>query len=277
MVWVGDWSKSAAEKAIAATAEAGYDLIELSVINPDTFDTAHTAALLEKHGLECTASLGLDASTDVSSEDPAIVAAGKARLQDALHIVRDCGGKTLCGVIYSALRKYGAPTTERGLDNSRAVLADLADQAAASGIQLGLEFCNRYETNVLNTTAQTLDFIDSIGKPNIFAHLDAYHMNIEESSMSEPVKLAASRGKLGYVHVGESHRGQLGTGTVLWDEFLGAIKEVGYDGVVTFESFSSKVVHSTFSNDLAIWRNLWEDSMDLAKGARAFIKENLGA
>lgn len=276
MVWVGDWSRAAAEIAITKTAEAGYDLIELSAIAPETFDVPHTAKLLADNGLACTASLGLGPSTDISSEDEECVKAGRERLRLALNLVRDCGGSTLCGVIYGALTKYSHPTTERGLDNSRAVLADLADEAAKSGITLGLEFCNRYETNVLNTTAQTLDFIDSIGRPNIVAHLDTYHMNIEESSMSGAVKQAAAAGKLGYVHVGESHRGHLGTGTVNWDDFFPALKEVGYDGVVVFESFSSKVVHSTFSNDLAIWRNLWDDNMELARGAREFLRQHLG-
>ncbi|MDR1265600.1 MAG: TIM barrel protein [Propionibacteriaceae bacterium] len=276
MVWVGDWSRAAAQQAISQTAEAGYDLIELSAIAPETFDVAHTARLLEQYGLGCSASLGLGAGTNIASEDADAVRAGRERLHLALNLVRDCGGTMLCGVIYGALMKHSRPATEKGLDNSRRVLAELADKAAASGIELGLEFCNRYETNILNTTAQTLAFIDSIGRPNIVAHLDAYHMNIEESSMAGAIKQAAAAGKLGYVHVGESHRGQLGTGTINWPEFFQALRQVGYDGVVTFESFSSQVVHSTFSNDLAIWRNLWDDSMELAVGARAFIRQHLG-
>lgn len=276
MVWVGDWSEAAAREAISKSAEAGYDLIELSAIAPETFDVGLTSKLLEEYGLGCSASLGLGAATDISSENPEHVKAGRERLHLALNLVRDCGGSMLCGVIYGALMKYSAPATERGLENSRTVLAELADKAAESGISLGLEFCNRYETNVINTTAQTLEFIEAIGRPNIFAHLDSYHMNIEEKSMSGAVKQAAAAGKLGYVHVGESHRGQLGTGSVNWDDFLGALTEVGYDGVVTFESFSSKVVHSTFSNDLAIWRNLWNDNVELAHGAREFIRQRLG-
>lgn len=276
MVWVGDWSEAAAREAISKSAEAGYDLIELSAIAPETFDVGMTSKLLEEYGLGCSASLGLGAATDISSENPEQVKAGRERLHLALNLVRDCGGSMLCGVIYGALMKYSAPATERGLENSRTVLAELADKAAESGISLGLEFCNRYETNVINTTAQTLEFIEAIGRPNIFAHLDSYHMNIEEKSMSGAVKQAAAAGKLGYVHVGESHRGQLGTGSVNWDDFLGALTEVGYDGVVTFESFSSKVVHSTFSNDLAIWRNLWNDNVELAHGAREFIRQRLG-
>lgn len=276
MVWVGDWSPEAARRAIGATAAAGYDLIELSAIDPSSFDTDLTARLLAENGLETTTSLGLDAATDVSSEDPAIVAAGRERLAQALRLVRDTGGSMLCGVIYSALRKYDAPATQRGLDNSLETIAALADEAAQSGIRIGLEFCNRYETNVLNTTAQTLDFIASIDRPNVYAHLDTYHMNIEEHSMRGAVEAASAAGRLGYVHVGESHRGALGTGSVNWPEFLQALRDVSYDGIVTFESFSSAVVHSSFSNTLAIWRNLWEDNEVLARDALAFLTEGLG-
>ena len=276
MVWVGDWSEAAAREAISKTAEAGYDLIELSAIQPDDFDADVTVKLLEEYGLEATASLGLNPSTDISSEDPEAVARGRAVLHQALNLVRDTGGKMLCGVIYGALTKYSHPATERGLENSRTVLAELADKAALSGISLGIEFCNRYETNVINTTHDTLEFIRQIGRDNVMAHLDIYHMNIEESSIAGAVREAHEAGKLGYVHFGESHRGQLGTGTVPWAEFTGALKEVEYDGIVVFESFSSKVVHSTFSNDLAIWRNLWDDNVELARGAREFIRTNLG-
>ena len=276
MVWVGDWSPDAARKAITSSKEAGYDLIELSAIAPETFDVDLTAKLLEENELECSASLGLGPDTDVSSEDPECVERGRKVLESALNLVRDCGGTQLCGVIYSALTKYSAPATERGRRNSQETIAALADKAAESGISLGLEFCNRYETNIINTTAETLRYIEEIDKPNVFAHLDTYHMNIEENSMGGAVREAATAGKLGYVHVGESHRGQLGTGSINWQEFFSALKEVNYDGVVTFESFSSKVVHSTFSNDLAIWRNLWDDGMELATGAREFLRTHLG-
>src|SRR4029079_10767442 len=126
----------------------------------------------------------------------------------------------LGGVIFSKLGRYTAPVTARGRANSMASIARLADRAQTYGITLGLEFCNRYETNVLNTTAETLQYISELDKANVVAHLDTYHMNIEETSFEGAVTAAADAGKLGYVHVGESHRGQLGTGSVPWAEFF---------------------------------------------------------
>src|SRR4051812_6628597 len=272
LVWTGGWSPDEARHAIAATAEAGYGLIEIAPIDPTAFDADLTAKLLQEHGLQVSASLGLSADADVSSEDPEIVARGRERLGQALDVLRDSGGSVLCGVLYSKLGKYAGPATERGRANSQEAIAWLADKAAESGITLALEFCNRYETNIINTTQETLDFIAVVDRPNVMAHLDTYHMNIEEHSFSGAVRAAADAGRLGYVHVGESHRGALGTGSIPWPEFFGALTEVGYDGIVTFESFSSEVVHRTLSNDLAIWRNLWTDGPALARAALAFPK-----
>lgn len=277
LVWVGGWTPEEAEKAISSSAEAGYDLIELAALDPESFDSAMTARLLSKYHLAAGVSLGLDDDTDVSSDDDAVVAAGRARLDLALNLVHDIGGDYLGGVIFSKLGRYTRPVTERGRANSMESIARLADRAKEYGVTLGLEFCNRYETNVLNTTAQTLQFIDELGRDNVVAHLDTYHMNIEENSFTEPVLAAATAGKLGYVHVGESHRGQLGTGSIPWAEFFAALHRVDYQGTITFESFSSEVVHPTLSSALSIWRNLWTDNMELATGAREFLRKEYGA
>ena len=272
LVWVGGWSEAEARRAISSTREAGFDLIELAAIDPSSFDAGLTAHLLAEHDIGVAVSLGLTDDTDISSEDADVVARGRSVLQDALRLTRDVGGTYLGGAIMSKLGRYTAPVTERGRNNSIESIAWLADRAADSGINLGLEFCNRYETNVLNTTEQTLAFISEVGRDNVVAHLDVYHMNIEETSFTAAVHAAAAAGKLGYVHLGESHRGALGTGSIPWDEFFTALKDVAYDGVMTFESFSSEVVHPSLSSNLAIWRNTWSDGMDLARSAREFIR-----
>lgn len=272
LVWVGGWSEAEARKAIASTKQAGFDLIELTAMDPSTFDADLTARLLAEHGVTAAVSMGLGEDTDVSSEDPESVERGRALLLDALRLTRDVGGTYLGGVIFSKLGRYASPPTARGRANSIESIAWLADEAAACGITLGLEFCNRYETNVLNTTEQTLSFIDAVGRNNVVAHLDVYHMNIEEVSFTDAVHAASVAGKLGYVHLGESHRGALGTGSIPWDEFFTALHEVDYGGVMTFESFSSEVVHTALSSNLAIWRNTWSDGMELARSAREFIR-----
>ncbi|MDQ1607183.1 MAG: D-psicose/D-tagatose/L-ribulose 3-epimerase, partial [Microbacteriaceae bacterium] len=120
-----------------------------------------------------------------------------------------------------------------------------------------------------------LVFIDEIGHDNVSVHLDTYHMNIEEAGLLAPVLDVG--GRLGYVHIGESHRGYLGSGTVDFGSFFRGLGRIGYDGPVVFESFSSAVVNANLSNTLGIWRNLWQDSADLAAHANTFIRNQLAA
>jgi D-psicose/D-tagatose/L-ribulose 3-epimerase len=275
LVWVGGWSAEECERAIAATAEAGYDFIEVPLLDPARVDAGYTAGVLERHRLGVTASLGLGADTDISSEDPAVVTRGEALLNDALAAARDMGSRYLCGVIHSAMTKYMQPATERGIDNAVAALSRLAERARASDMTLGLEVVNRYESNVLNTAGQAMSLLERIGAANVTVHLDTYHMNIEEGSFTAAVRHCGNR--LGYVHIGESHRGYLGSGSIDFDEFFRALVASGYGGPIAFESFSSAVVDPVLSNRLGVWRNLWSDGVDLATHARAFIETGLKA
>ena len=183
--------------------------------------------------------------------------------------------RILGGVIYSALGPYGDMPTDTGRRNSIEVIRRLAERAAASDITLGLECVNRYETNLLNTAAQAVDYIGEVGAPNVVVHLDSYHMNIEEANFRDPV--FACGDKLGYVHIGENHRGYLGQGHINFPELFAALAEHGYDGTITFESFSSAVVDPELSRTLRIWRDVWTDGLDLAKQARRYIGEQIEA
>jgi D-psicose/D-tagatose/L-ribulose 3-epimerase len=273
LVWVGGWSKDQCREAIKNTAEAGYGLIEIPALDPKSIDVEHTKATLKEFGLKGACSLGLSFDADINNEDSQIVQRGEARLMDALNVVENLGGDYLGGVIFSALGKYKLPPTKKSRDNAVAALKRLAIAAQAKGITLGLEPVNRYESNLLNTGSQALEMIKDIGEPNVVVHLDIYHMNIEEQDLVSPVLQAGS--KLGYVHIGASHRGPLGTGNIDFDSFFGALAKIGYKGTITFESFSSTVVAPDLSSTLGIWRNLWTDNKSMAKSAREYIENKI--
>ena len=84
---------------------------------------------------------------------------------------------------------------------------------------------NRYETNIMNTAQDALNYINDLGVPNVKVHLDTYHMNIEENNYSEPIKLIEND-KLGMFHFGENHRGYLGNGHINFDETLKVLKKL---------------------------------------------------
>lgn len=276
LVFTGTFDEAGLRRAVEGTRNAGFDLIEIPLMDAAGFDSALAGQMLRDNDLAVTASLGLTGDTDLTSEDASVVAAGVSTLERCLDHVATMGGDVLCGVIYSAMSKYMAPASAKGIANSQAAISGLAATAAERGIRLSLEVVNRYESNVFNTGRGALRFLDGVSG-DVSVHLDTYHMNIEESDFFQPVHDVAKAGKLGYVHIGDSHRGYLGTGTVDFATFFRALHDVAYDGPVVFESFSSAVVSAELSNTLGIWRNLWEDSDDLAAHANRYIRDAVHA
>lgn len=275
LVWTGQFDAQGLRRAVSGTLDAGYGLLEIPLLDPFGFDRVAGRAALTGSGLRVAASLGLPLGADSSTAEPEQVARAEDVLRRALEVVHDLGGQDICGVLYGSLRKYPAPATAVGRQASQDVLGRVAVRAAELGITLSLEVVNRYEANQFNTARTALQYLDEIGDPSIKVHLDTYHMNIEESDLFSPVLEAGDR--IGYVHIGESHRGYLGTGTVAFDEFFRALHTIGFSGPITFESFSTAVVDEELSRSLAIWRNLWQDGNDLASHANTFIRNKIRA
>jgi D-psicose/D-tagatose/L-ribulose 3-epimerase len=274
-VWTGTFDESGLRRAVSKTKNAGFDLIEIPLLDPYGFDVGVARKLLAEHDLAATASLGLSEDTDLSSEDPRVVEAGEKFLGKCLEVLSEIGATHLVGVIHSAMKKYRTPPSPRGRQHSVDAVGRLAARGQQLGVGLAVEVVNRYESNLINTARQGLVFIDQVGHDNVKVHLDTYHMNIEEPDMFSPVLSCAE--ELGYVHIGESHRGYLGSGCVDFDSFFRALARIGYDGPVVFESFSSAVVHEQLTGMLGIWRNLWTDSDDLAAHANSFIRNELSS
>jgi D-psicose/D-tagatose/L-ribulose 3-epimerase len=273
LVWVGDTGPASVDVAVEQTVASGYGLLEFSLHDSLNLDRAKTREVLQSNGIQTACSRGLARDADISSDDRQVVERGAALLQESLRLTHDIGGTILTGALYSAFGKASQPLTPAGRANVVAVLKELAAEAAPLGVGLGLEICNRYETNVVNTARDCLRLADDIGADNVMIHLDTYHMNIEEKDLPSPVIEVGDR--LGYVHIGENDRGYLGSGHIDFPAFFGALAEIDYRGPVTFESFSSAVVAPGLSVDLAIWRNLWDDGADLAGQARRFIHDGL--
>jgi len=274
LVFSGSLEESDVRKAAAGAKEAGYDVLELPMMDVD-MDTRMIKGVLDEYGLVSTGSLGLWGDADISSTDLEAVKKGEEVLQAALSNTEALGSKFLGGVIYSALTKYAGPPTEEGIANSISVLKPLAQRASSLGIKLGIENANRFETNLLNTVEDSCRFIDKIGEDSLVVHADTYHMNIEEDNMANAIR--ANHERIGYMHVGSSHRGYLGSGSVDFPSVFEALADVDYSGVITFESFSARIVHPKLSSSLAIWKEKWVDSADVAIKAREFIRKEMAA
>ncbi|MGY3506797.1 sugar phosphate isomerase/epimerase family protein [Bradyrhizobium sp. USDA 4471] len=268
-VWSASSAQTDLERTLANTKEAGFDLIEFSYLDPANVDIDRLAGRIADLDLGVVISIGLPAEGDISSADSAIAARGIEILNRTIALTRDLGGRKLGGILSSAHGLQTTASTRDQWNRSAATLAEAAERAKAAGVTLNLEIVNRFESNLLNTSAQGLAFIEDSGSDNIFLHLDTFHMNLEEADIGLAIRRAAN--KIGYVHIGESHRGFLGTGNIDFAAVFDALTAIGYKDDLSFESFSSEIVDENLSRKAAIWRNLWTDNMELARHARRFI------
>jgi len=272
-VWTGGQTQDGLEMALRKSAEHGYRTIEFAYLRPELFDLDRLAKVAQDLDVEIGVTMGLPREKDISSEDPHAVAAGMRMLSDAVKAVRDIGGNKLGGILYSAHTKYDRAPTKAGWDNSVATIGKVADVARDAGVDLVLEVVNRFETNLLNTTAQGLQFIKETGSDHVRLHLDTFHMNIEEANPAAAIRLAGD--KIGYFHIGESNRGYLGDGVIDFDKIFDALLDIGYSRDVVFESFSTTVVDEGLSLACAIWRDTWTDNDPLAAHAKLFIETRM--
>jgi D-psicose/D-tagatose/L-ribulose 3-epimerase len=275
LVLISDWDESGAEKAIRAAAAIGYDVIEVPLFDPGSTNLERTRDLLRQHRLTPSVSLGLTAETDISSADSAISRAGVAQLHKVVDATAFIGGTIVAGVIGSAWQKYLAPPTDAGYRNAVSGLREVAQEARTKGVVLAIEVVNRFESNLLNTAAQGLRFVEAIGEDNVGVHLDTFHMHIEEADAAAAIRACGSA--LRYFHVNENHRGYLDAGSIDFAPIFRALVSARYAGAISFEAFSSSTCTPAIAAKGAIWRSVFEDGEDVASRALDFLKSGMAS
>eukprot|EP01037_Dinobryon_pediforme_P030274 gene30274-34282_t len=251
-LWTSEWTPAAAEIAIPEAAQFGIEVLEIALLNPAIIDAPHSRRLFDQYGVEPTASLCLPADQNAALDPDAAV----RFLMPALDKAHELGCAILCGVTYSQLGwKSGVRPTELEYENMAKALRPVARRAADYGMLIGIEPCNRYETHLLNTAAQSSAFLERLGEPNVIIHLDTYHMNIEEKGFTRGY--ADAKGDCTYLHLSESDRGVPGTGTINWDEVFRSLAAANFKGELVIESFVT--LPPEIASALCVWRDVARD------------------
>lgn len=275
LVWVTEWTEESIRYAVGKTAETGYDLIEVVIFDPKDARPDVTAKALATAGIGAITGMALNPAADISSADPAVAKAGEQFISDAILATRDIGSKLLGGVTHSAMHRYGQAAAAGTIDRVTETYARLAARASSAGIRLGIEAVNRYESNVVNTVDDAARIVRTVGSPALFAHIDSYHMNIEEHDFADTI--ARNVDVIGHVHAGESNRGYLGSGSVDFHEYFRSLVRTAYNGPVVFEAFSPAILKGSVADVLAAWTAHWTDSQDLATKGLRFMRGHIDA
>lgn len=244
---------------------AGYDAVEVPVFdtNPRHWDSWKVK--LDELGLDRVAVTinGPDhhlISTDVEKRRATI-----ERNKRALDCAAVLGSRLLTGPFHSALGVFsGTRANETEKEWAREGLYELAEYAKGLDITLGLEYLNRFESYLVSCTDELIALADAVNHPHCKLMFDTFHANIEEKSMPEAIRKIGHR--LVHVQLSENDRGTLGHGHIHFDEILQALDDIGYEGMLSIEAFSSKLIAAN------IWRPLFDSEMQLVKDSITFLK-----
>lgn len=264
-IWTMDWTPQAAEQAVSEAVRHGFDFVEIALLKPTKVDASHSRALFERAGIGAVCSLGLPKRA-WPSRDPQ---AGIDFLRIAIDATADMGAAALSGVIYGGIgERSGLPPSIQELDKVARCLEAAARHARLRGIDLGIEAINRYESHLINTGAQAVAMLERIGAPNMFVHLDTYHMNIEEKGIA--LGILGARNHLRYIHLSESDRGTPGKGNVRWDEVFAALAAIGFDGGLAMESFIN--MPEDLAWGLSVWRPVADSADEVILEGLTFLR-----
>lgn len=230
-------------------AQMGFTAVELPMTQTQLSPALRDE--LRATGLEVSLCAAMGAGRDLSSFDPAVREATMQYLTDCLKTGASVGAVMLAGPLYAGGgKRHLLPPDEAAREWELAVtgLQELSHRAQEYGIRLALEPLNRYRTSVINTVDQVLRLLEDIDRENVGIHYDTYHASLEEADLLASLETALKSGKVTHFHACGNNRGAPGDGVIPWDEVLGMLKQYGYAGHVTMETFAPGGLDASWVN-----------------------------
>lgn len=140
------------------------------------------------------------------------------------YIVFGSGGARRCPAGFPV-----AKARDQFIDFCRKLAAKIKDFK----VTIVLEPLNKSETNLLNTVAEGIDYVDAIDSPRVQLLADYYHMQKANES-PDSIRKAGSR--IRHVHVAElADRMAPGTTGQSFKPLFDALRDIGYSGGVSCE------------------------------------------
>lgn len=218
-----------------AAAALGFDAVEVFPPGPDAVDPDALRALLDDTGLSLAA-VGTGAGwvkhkLSLTSPDAAVRDKAVAFVQSIMDLAAKFDAPAIIGSMQG--KWEGAVTKPVALRYLGSALFKLDERAADLGTTLLYEPLNRYETNLINTLGDGVQFLTGLGTRNVKLLADLYHMNIEETNLADALRSAGPY--VGHVHFADSNRRAAGLGHTDFAPIVAALVEIGYTGYLSAE------------------------------------------
>lgn len=220
------------ETTIRRIASIGYTRLEIAG-SPDQYNTKDLRKLLKEHSLSCWGAVTLMlGERNLLASNEAQRAASVQYVKDVVKMVKELDGH-MVSVVPGTVGKIvpdGRPEEE--WDWAVNSMKEIYEYSEASGVLLGIEPINRFETYFINRAEQALALAAEVG-PNCGVCLDTFHMNMEERNLFEAIRMA--KDKLVGFHVADNNRMAPGMGHLDWQKIVDTLREVNYNSVLSVE------------------------------------------
>ncbi|TYC51309.1 sugar phosphate isomerase/epimerase [Rhodobacterales bacterium] len=258
----------------------GFDFVELLVPEPeDNLDLATTRRALDDAGLDVVLAARVNPQRSIASGEATARQGGLDYLKLCVEVANAVGAKIIGGPLYGEPMVFAGrppvPRTDEDIAEraKRTIdgLGAVAPVAHSAGCVFGLEPLNRFETDIVSTTAQAIEVVDAVASKGLGVMLDTFHMNMEERSIPDAIRMTDDR--LVHFQANENHRGFPGTGHLDWTAIMRALAEVRYAGPISLEPFRRD--DERVGLPIAHWRAPREDESEKLKNGLALIRSSL--
>ncbi|MFP3091117.1 sugar phosphate isomerase/epimerase [Treponema sp. TIM-1] len=276
--WVHEWDVDFLP-FIDKVKRLGFDLLELHAVILAEKDSAYRLKIKEragKEGIALSYGMGLEKEYDLSSLDETVRRRGVEFMKKIIRSIGEMGGGNISGTVHSywpAVFPENLEHKEPMLQQSLKSMKELAPFALDHQVFLNVEVINRFEQFLINTCEEALAYVKEVNNPACNILLDTFHMNIEEDSLGDAIRLAGKN--LAALHLGEPNRKPPGMGRQPWAEIKQALDDIQFTGPLVMEPFLTQ--GGAIGRAIGVWRPIIEnpDLDALAEKSAAFVKATL--
>ena len=211
-----------------------YNGIDLFIKRPDEPGLEKVLQTVLDKGLKVATVAAVSALVDeglsLCDQDSGVRDALIERMKGQIKLAGELGAMVPIGMIRGSAA-VGEPK-KAALERLASSIGRLQELASRENVNLVLEPVNRYETNLINSVNDAMEFLDMY-KLQMSLLLDTFHMNIEDASIEESIMRVNQL--IGHVHLADSNRLSPGMGHLDFKSIMGALRHVKYDGFLSCE------------------------------------------
>ena len=233
-----DWSEFDGD--LACMKKAGYDAVELQIVDPALFDEDRVRRSLQAVGyVMCAFQTGSTYATRgncLCTADEAV----RHRTIELLKSFVDLASRWNAVIVFGSLqgRLRDEPDRRAGETRIREAIREVGQYAVERRATIAFEPVNHGEVGFHNTIAEAAALVRSLNLPSVRLMIDTFHVNIEERDVLAP--LAGIRDILAHVHLSETNRDVLGTGHWPTAGFLDRLAEIEFAGYCSIGVYNTR-------------------------------------